>query len=97
MWERHQWAPSDVPGVGDTPWKAFDSRVGVRAAATRQTSLLVKLSNRPEIFLLDPIKHWVTTMSALTRITPAGMAAVSVIPDEVASVLEAIPAGADIN
>src|SRR5262249_604478 len=96
MWERHQWAPTDVPGVGDTPWKAFDSRAGIRPAAVRLRALLVRLSNKPDVYLLDPTKHKVSP-AALPRVAPGGMAAVSVIPDEVSSVLDALPAGSDIT
>jgi hypothetical protein len=92
-WERHQWAPNSVPGVGDSPWKAFNSRAGTRTAGTRQNALVVKLSTRSEIFLLDPTKHLVSPASLPSL---GGMAAVQVIPDEVSQVLDAIPTGSPI-
>jgi predicted acylesterase/phospholipase RssA len=87
MYERHQWTPI----VGDTPWKAFNSRAGTRPAATRATALLVRRSGSPEVFLLDPTKHLVAPASL-----PTLGGTVTVIPDEVSQILDAIPSGAPI-
>jgi len=91
MWELHYWSANDVPGVGDTPWKMFDSAAGVRPAAARPTALLVKRSGSSDVFLLDPTKH---------LIAPGSVASiggtVQTIPDELSSILDAIPSGSPI-
>jgi len=95
QWERHQWKPADVPGIGNTPWDRFVSFAGSREPATRLRTMLVKAPDKPEVYLLDPIKHWVTSPAALDRLAPGlGFAAVKVIP---AAYLDAIPRGADIQ
>jgi NTE family protein len=94
-WERHQWVPADVPGVGNTPWGSFDSRMGTRTEANRPNILFVKTSDKPQVYLLNPTKHLVLS-AAIPGPNSLGLAAVKVIPDEVRQILEAIPTGADI-
>jgi predicted acylesterase/phospholipase RssA len=89
-WGRHQWSTVD-PRVGNTPWDKFDNGIATRTAAVRQTALYVRLSSSQDVYLLDPSKHKVST-AALAKLSPS----VSVIPDEVSSILDALPAGNDI-
>ncbi|PYJ45528.1 MAG: hypothetical protein DME50_08425 [Verrucomicrobia bacterium] len=91
-WERHRWAPSDVPGVGNTPWSAFVSPAGNRVAATRPTAMLVKAPDKDPVYLLTPFRCWITSPEALARVNVGG-AAVNEIPAEY---LDALPKGSDI-
>ena len=89
-WELHQWAPDDVPGVGSTPWMAYDTQGGTRPAAMRPSVLLVKRSSSSDVFLLDPTKHLVAPGSSTGG-------PVQTIPDEVGWILDAIPSGSPIS
>ena len=90
-WEGHRWKPNDVPGVGNTPWSAFQSHAGTRPAAPRPTTMVVKAPGRDEVYLLTPLKCWITSPQALARVTSAA-------PVEFpAEYLDAIPKGPDIQ
>jgi predicted acylesterase/phospholipase RssA len=91
IWERHRWVPSDVPGVGNTPWSNFISVAGNRPAATRATALVAKAPDRPEVYLISPLRQWIPTPDILNAIVLGGP--VSEVPAEF---LDAIPRGADV-
>ena len=82
--------PSDVPGQGNTPWDESVSRAGTRPAATRPTWLIAKAPDHDEIYLLDPLRHWIRTPADLMQI--GGPDAVTEVPAEY---LDVIPQGAD--
>ena len=90
-WERHQWAVTDVPGSGNTPWDAFQSGGRTLPAATRPNALVAKAPDRPEVWLLNPTRHWITSPDVLMRF--GGWDVVTEIPDWY---LDALPRGEDI-
>jgi hypothetical protein len=92
MWERHSFDVTDVLEVGNTPWDGFSSRAGSRPSATRRTILVARAPDAPEVYLLNPLRHWITSPSALEPF--GGFGVVTSVPGEY---LRAIPRGADIN
>jgi hypothetical protein len=90
-WERHRWAPADVPGVGDTPWRNFVSVAGTRGPAARPTALVAKAPDQPEVYLLSPLRHWIPTQPILDAVLLGG--AITEVPAEL---LDAIPGGAAV-
>lgn len=95
-WERHSWDAGDFPGPGSTPWNAFVSAAGNRAATVRPTVLIVRLADRPEVYLLNAVKSWVRSAAGLKGLDPRGFAAVQIIPNEVRQILDAFPSAPDI-
>ena len=91
-WERHQWAPADVPGSGNTPWDSFQSGGRSLPAASRPTALVAKAPDLPKVWLLNPERHWITTPDVLSRF--GGWAVVTEIPQPY---IEALPQGDDIT
>jgi NTE family protein len=91
-WERHQWAVADVPGSGNTPWDAFQSGGRTLPAATRLTTMVAKAPDRPEVWLLNPTRHWITSPDVLMRF--GGWGIVTEIPEWY---LDALPRGEDIT
>ena len=91
MWERHTWDESEVFEVGNTPWDSFTSaEPAARGAADGPRR--GQAPGEPEVFLLSPIRHWITSPTALE---PFGwLAVVTSVPAEY---LDAIPCGPDIN
>jgi hypothetical protein len=91
-WERHQWAVADVPGSGNSPWDAFQGGGRTLPAATRPNAVVAKAPDRPEVWVLNPTRHWITSPDVLMRF--GGWDVVTEIPD---SYLDALPRGEDIT
>jgi predicted acylesterase/phospholipase RssA len=91
-WERHRWVPAAVAGAGATPWASFSwGGVELQPAATRQTNIVAQAPGQAEVYLVNPLRHWITTPDALNQFGGWG-----VVRQVRAEYLDAIPRGDDI-
>jgi predicted acylesterase/phospholipase RssA len=91
-WERHRFAPGDVAGPFDTPWLGFAGAAGSLDSATRPNALVAKTPDRDEVYLVNPLRHWITSPEAL-----APFGGFAVVTEIAAKYLDAIPRGPDIS
>src|SRR5262249_9382332 len=66
-WERHRWVPTDAAGPGNTPWDRFAGKAGVVEAGTRQNAIVAKAPDQAEVYLVNPLRHWITTPDVLMQ------------------------------
>lgn len=91
-WERHQWAVTDVPGSGNTPWDRFQSGGRWVDPASRPNALVVQAPDQAPVWLLNPTRHWITSPDVLMQF--GGWDVVTQVPQWY---IDALPQGEDIT